>query len=211
MRIRMLVHMDTSEETGPTAALFNRVPPERLDPDQRAVYDAILASRSGGARDPMVIGEDGALEGPFGAMVAAPAVGMELQALGAAIRFRGTLSDLVRELAILALAGAERCDFEWIVHERLARAAGATDGDIAFAQSGGEAPASLSDADARAVAAARELATAAPAPATSLAAIIGDGAVPTAVELITLIGYYRTLAVLLRELAIPVPAAARRR
>ncbi len=75
--------------------------------------------------------DDGSLRGPFDAMLRHPAVGEPLQALGAALRYRGTLSDRSRELVILRVAGVRGSAFERAAHEPIARRAGLTDDQLA--------------------------------------------------------------------------------
>lgn len=68
--------------------------------------------------------EHGGLLGPFNAMLLAPRLGLALQALGAAIRFGGSLPDRAREIAILVVASARCSDFERLAHEAIARTIG---------------------------------------------------------------------------------------
>lgn len=98
-----------------------RLPPlrrEDLDQEQRALLDAIEAGPRG------VRGTDTALSGPFGVWLHAPGVGAAAQALGAAVRFRGTLDDATREVAICTVGAHYRARFEFATHAALASAAG---------------------------------------------------------------------------------------
>ena len=76
------------------------MPPAQLGPDARALYDRINA----GPRGASMVDDRGALIGPFNAMLLSPALGDPLQELGAAIRYRSSLTDRCRELAILIVA-----------------------------------------------------------------------------------------------------------
>lgn len=190
-----------------TGPLFPRHSPGELDADQRKVYDAILSSRGGAQRDPLLMDAAGRLEGPFGAMVAAPNVGLPLQDLGSAIRYRGTLPDRLRELCILTVAAVERCDYEWIVHEPLARRAGATQAQLLLAETGNEhEPTTMSTSDGLIVLTAYEIAV--------HGQVSGGQRFTQAVspelliEITVLVGYYRTLAQLLRILEVPLPSSA---
>ena len=88
--------------------------PDELTPDSRAVYDAIAGGpRASAAKVFQMADEDGRLEGPFNAMLTAPALGMPLQELGASIRYRTSFTDRGREIAILAVAAHHACDYEW--------------------------------------------------------------------------------------------------
>lgn len=112
-----------------TTARIEPLAPAALDGQQRALYERITAGpRAGG---PIRLKEaDGTLTGPFGLMLLAPEVGAALSGLGEAIRYRSSLSDRVREIAILAVAVHRRASYEWYAHERVARGVGLTDGDL---------------------------------------------------------------------------------
>ena len=77
--------------------------PSELNDDQLEVYNAIAGGpRAGG---PFALtNDDGSLRGPFNAMVLSPAIGLALQSVGAAVRYRSTLTDRAREMAILVVA-----------------------------------------------------------------------------------------------------------
>ena len=80
-------------------------------------------TRTAGPQHFALADQDGALVGPFGIMLHAPALGGPLQDLGAAIRYRTSLSAQVREIAILSIAAATDSAFERYAHERVGRAA----------------------------------------------------------------------------------------
>lgn len=178
--------------------------PDELTDEQRAVYAAIVGGpRSGQAL--AVADADGRLQGPFNAMLHGPAVGGPLQELGAALRFRTGFTAREREIAILVVAGHLRSAYEWYAHERLGRQAGLTERELSALRRG-EEPA-LPDArerivheTARALVADGDLTDALYAEAT---ATLGR---PAVVELVTLVGYYRTLALQLRVFRVGVPA-----
>lgn len=186
-------------------SLFPRSTPDKLETDQRAVYDAILLSRGGAQRDHLLIDAEGRLEGPFGAMVAAPNVGLPLQELGSAIRHRGVLPDRLRELCILTVAAVERCDYEWIVHEPMARRAGATDEEIRFAETGKESTIAA-PVDLGIVQMAYEIAV--NGCISSEHVLTRTVSPETLIELTVVVGYYRILAQLLRILEVPLPSFA---
>lgn len=119
-----------------------------------------------------------------------------MQELGAAIRYRTGLSDRVREIAILGVAAATDCAFERYAHERVGRAAGLTEAELealacrtftsgdpvetaayALCERLEESVVRLSDAE---YAAAER--------------VLGREAI---LELVALVGYYRTLAQLM--------------
>ena len=99
-----------SVQLGPSPRL-PQLRPDRLTPEQRAVYERVVESRG-----TEVLGQQGELRGPFNAMLYTPAVGAAVQQVGAAIRFSGQLPDRIRELAILETAVRAGCSYEWHIH-----------------------------------------------------------------------------------------------
>lgn len=180
--------------------------PGELDDSQRAVYDAIAGGpRAAGPQAFRLTDQDGRLEGPFNAMLVSPGVGLALQELGAAVRYRTTLSDRAREIAILALAALRRSDFEWYAHERVGRRAGLTEDELS-AMLAGHTPASLSPEESVLLQTTRMLAT---------AGDLGDDDFTVAetylgrekvAELVVLVGYYDLLGLTLRIWRTPLPA-----
>lgn len=85
--------------------------------EQRAVFDAVVASR-------------GKMIRPFQVLAHVPSLAGPLSELGATIRFAGTLSDRDRELVILTAAMVHRCEFEWSSHLPIAIEAGVSAGAI---------------------------------------------------------------------------------
>jgi 4-carboxymuconolactone decarboxylase len=214
-----------------SGARIPKLAPSALDTEQRSLYDAIAGGRR--AQGPQLFrltDEAGRLEGPFNAFLLQPRLGAALQALGASVRYDTGLDDRCREIAILTVAAHWRSDFEWYAHEAVARAAGLTTPELAAIRA---APApDASDLDGRSADATAPDATAPDAPATlsGLEAVVartttalltrGDLTDPeyrTATdhlgpdglfELLTLVGYYATLALQLRVFRVPAPDAA---
>jgi 4-carboxymuconolactone decarboxylase len=182
--------------------------PEALDGDQIELRSRIAegpraADRS---RSP-ITDEHGRLLGPFNAMLFNPQLGDPLQGLGAALRYRTSLSDRQRELAILLIAATLESGFEWFAHEPLARAAGVGDGVIAALAAGTE-PTALEPEDAvvlRSVDALLDGGDLDDERYHDLHSVFGDAG---CVELVVLVGYYRMLAMLLQTFRVPVPEGA---
>jgi 4-carboxymuconolactone decarboxylase len=111
--------------------------PAELDEAQRAVYDAITGGPRASQAGTVPITDDaGRLVGPFPVMLLSPEVGNAMQQVGAKIRFATALTGRERELGILCVAGALRCDFERLAHEPAARKLGLTQEQINAALSG---------------------------------------------------------------------------
>lgn len=197
--------MDTTRTTG-------RLPwPTRgeLDGAAAAVYDAIVGSRASSPPGRGPADGDGRLLGPFNAMLVSPAVGHALQGLGAAIRYRTSLPDRVRELAILTVAAYRDSDFEWYAHEPLARTAGVSEPELAALRSGGPGgDGGLGPADllvrqcVESLLAQRDLSDRDFDELKNLVGVTGI------VELVTLVGYYDLLAMSMRTFRVGLPDGA---
>lgn len=180
--------------------------PDELDESRRHVYDAIAGGpRAAGPQAFRLTDDDGRLEGPFNAMLVSPGVGMALQDLGAAIRYRTGLPDRAREIAILALAVLRRSDFEWYAHERVGRRTGLTDDELA-ALLRGEEPAGLSEAELAVLRTTTALAAGGDLDDEQFAHAETTLGREQLAELVVLVGYYDLLALSLRVWRTPLPA-----
>ncbi|MFI7616739.1 carboxymuconolactone decarboxylase family protein [Nonomuraea terrae] len=170
-------------------ARLRRTPPHELDPEARALHEKITS----GPRGRFMVDPAGGLTGPFNAMLLSPAVGDPLQELGVAVRYRSSLGDRARELAVLVVAGHHDSAFEQAAHEPIARGLGFTDEQLRALRDG--APLSLPDeGEAAVLAVTRALVTKGDLD-DDLYALLGERAL---FELTTLVGYYTTLALQLR-------------
>ncbi len=84
---------------------------EALPEEQRAIFDAIAASR-------------GRVAVPFSLLMNSPEVAGRVAHLGAFLRFETSLSPAQRELAMMTAAREADCAFEWAAHVRLGRQEG---------------------------------------------------------------------------------------
>ena len=187
-----------------SGARIPKLAPSALDDEQRALYDAIAGGRR--AQGPQLFrlaDSEGCLEGPFNAFLLQPRLGSALQALGSAVRYETALSDRCREIAILVVAAHWRSDFEWYAHEAVARSVGLADAELAAIRDGRYT----------------ELAGPESVVARTVAALLARGDLEDAeyreaveylgpaglFELLTLVGYYATLALQLRVFRVPAP------
>ena len=187
-----------------SGARIGKFEPSGLDAEQRSLYDAIAGGRR--AQGPQLFrlaDAAGRLEGPFNAFLLQPRLGSALQALGASVRYDTGLDDRCREIAILVVAAHWRSDFEWYAHEAVARAAGLGDAELAALREGRHAEL-----------AGRESVVARTAAALVVRGDLDDDEYGEAVacigpaglfELLTLVGYYATLALQLRVFRVPAP------
>ncbi|HEX2176615.1 MAG TPA: carboxymuconolactone decarboxylase family protein [Nocardioidaceae bacterium] len=178
--------------------------PETLDPDQRALYDAILGGPRG--TGPFSVADDrGRLQGPFNALLHTPGIGAAVERLGAVLRFDGTLDDRTRELVICAVAAHWGSDYEWYAHSRMARASGVSAAELESLRGR-----TIPDGLTRAEDAAMRLATALLRDRTVDAGVYHDAAEHQGpgriVELCALVGYYQLLAGVLAAADVPAPA-----
>lgn len=173
---------------------------DQLTPAGKAVWDSIVATRGD-----HVVTEEGALTGPFNAMVHAPDAGGPLGSLGAALRFGTSLGRRLTEVAILAVASRWQAEFEWWAHARIAREAGVPDA-VVDAIGAGKEPEFTAEDDRIVYATARELVIdghLSPANYATAHGLLGDTGV---VELVALCGYYTTISFVLNAFEVPLPA-----
>jgi len=222
-------HVNDQRGREPFATRLPLLFPGSLGDEQRAVYEAVTGgpravpapssphgapsdpSDSSGPSDPppngpafRFVDDAGRLLGPFNAMLYSPSVGMPLQDLGAALRFRTAFTRREREIATLVVAAHLRSDFEWYAHERIGRRAGLGEDEVTALREG-RAPL-LADVRERVVyEAARQMVAEqdlGDAVFTEAVATLGRAAV---VELVTLVGHYSALALQLRVFRVGVP------
>lgn len=182
-------------------ARLTPVRPEAMTDDQQTLYDAIL----GGKRGPGMRGEDGALIGPFNAMLLNPHVGDRVQRLGEALRFDISLPRNVIEVATLVVGSHWRAQFEWWAHERLAKQVGVSEAVIAAIKRG-EQPDFSNDDEAGAYDVASELYRTQRLSEASYAKAVQRFGEPGVFELIALVGYYSLVSLLLNGFDVPLPA-----
>lgn len=165
---------------------------EQLSPDQRRVYDAILA------------GPRGIVEGPLRVWLTSPELADRAQALGAFCRYHTSLPPRLSELAILVMGSFWKAGFEWHVHAPVGVAAG-LDANAVEAIRRGQEP-GLERADEAAVYAfSRELLhDRKVSDATYRRAVeeLGAGAV---VDLVGILGYYGLISMTIVAFEVPVP------
>ena len=126
------------------------------------------------------------------------------QRLGEVLRFEGTLSPLLRELAILTVAAKWEAHYEWWAHERIGRKYGLDDRVIKSLKAG-EPLDFDSPAQALVFAFSRELIESGHISDRLYAKaveLLGEAGV---VELVFLLGYYTTVAMILNVFEISIP------
>ena len=187
-----------------SGARLPKFEPPALDAEQRSLYDAIAGGRR--AQGPQLFrlaDADGRLEGPFNAFLLQPRLGSALQALGASVRYDTGLDDRCREIAILVVAAHWRSDFEWYAHEAVGRAAGLGDAELAALREGRHAE--LAGRESVVARTAAALVTRGDLDDAEYGEAVGHLGPAGLFELLTLVGYYATLALQLRVFRVPAP------
>jgi 4-carboxymuconolactone decarboxylase len=119
------------------------------------------------------------------------------------VRYDTGLGDRCREIAILVVAAHWRSDFEWYAHEAVGRAAGLGDAELAALREGRHAELAGSDSVIARTAAA--LVARGDLDDAEYAEAVGHFGPSGLFELLTLVGYYATLALQLRVFRVPAP------
>ncbi len=177
-----------------------------LSPEQEELIRRFTGGeRVGPGSDFSLQDPSGGLTGPPAAWMLSPRLGLALEPLGHTIRFGLSLPRRAHEIVVLLVARAEDSDFERWAHTRAARAAGLSDEEIASLLAG--VPLSFDDPVEEAAAElARRLLDGADLEDDAIedaAAALGR---PVVFEVVTLVGYYRMMALQLRAFDIRPPS-----
>jgi 4-carboxymuconolactone decarboxylase len=173
-------------------------------PEQQRLFESITGgARSSVPRKSKMADDEGRLNGPFNAMLYAPAIGDAAQKLGSQLRFESTLPGMLRETAILTVAQFWRSNYEWVAHARIARAEGL--GDEAIEQIlAGNQPSGNDELAAVHSCVSVLLQTRRVGDETYAQALSALGDVGV-VELVTLTGYYCLISVNLNAFEVALP------
>lgn len=187
------------------APRLGKILPAELDDQQRAVYDAIAGGkRAAGPQLFRLRDDDGGLEGPFNAFLLQPRLGLALQSVGAAVRYETSLTDRAREIAILVVAVHRDSDFEWYAHEAVGRHVGLTDLELNALRDHDYSV--FDDPVEQAVArTSHALLDTGDLDDAQYSQAVGLLGLPQLFELLTLVGYYDTLALQLRVFRVAAP------
>jgi 4-carboxymuconolactone decarboxylase len=185
---------------------LRRLPRQELTPEQTELFDLISGGERADQRAPFPrVGPDNALEGPFNAMLYSPGTGTALQQVGAVVRYRSSLTDRCRELAILTVAAKWDSAYERYAHEGIARMIGIADADIA-AIAAGKPWESEDPVEQCVVRTARALSNDSDLDDELYADAVGVLGEKRLFDLVTLVGYYVFVALQLRVFRVVPPA-----
>lgn len=168
---------------------------EKMTPQQRALRDAIMASRKIA---------DGKLGGPFGVFLHAPVFGDIVQKLGEHCRYKTALAPRLSEFAILCIARLWRSQYEWFVHAPIAEKAGVNVKTISDLQAGREPRSAPKDEKAifRFIAELHKTKRVSDRNYASVRGFLNDAAM---VEFTGILGYYTLVAMSLNVFRVPLP------
>lgn len=175
-----------------TAARIPLPDGDALSPDQRAVFDAVIA------------GPRGRLVGPLRAALHNPALADRWQKLGQVLRYETSLARDISELAILVVARHWSSDLEWTVHAAEAAQVGLDPAAIA-AIGEQRAPDMLASTESGIYEYVRQLLSSGRVSDACYAEVLQRHGIMGVVELTALVGYYSMVAMTLNAHQIPLP------
>lgn len=180
---------------------LSMVGPTELSDDQQELWDGLTASRGSGLE---LTDEDGHLIGPFNAWLHVPKIGRRLSSLGAHLRFKTSIDRRLGEVAICTVGAHWHAEFEFFAHAPMALEHG-VDPSVIEALRAGEVPSFDRDDEQIVYEVARQLLTdrrVTNATYASAESLLGETGM---VELVTLIGYYCLISMMLNLFEVPLP------
>ena len=174
---------------------FPTLTPQQMSPAQRAAAAEISA------------GPRGEVRGPFLALIHNAELARRVQALGEHLRFRSKLPPKLLELAVLVTARRWSCQFEWFMHEKLARKAG-LDERIIAAIGQAQLPKHMGKEESLVHAFCLQAHTTGHVDDATFAAAKDLFGLDGVLELLALNGYYSMMAMVLNSSGIPLPEGA---
>ena len=176
-----------------------RVPdlsPEEMSPKQKELADEIAGTRGGAVR------------GPFAIWLRTPEMAEKANSFGNALRLEGTLDKRLFELAVLVVARSYSAQYEWFAHEWQALKAGVATETVEAIRAAQRPDLSRED-EAIVYQVAYELSYERDLSETTYAKAESFLGLNLLIELITQIGFYTLVAVVLKGFDAPVPCDAR--
>ena len=163
----------------------------RLDPEQNAMIHDILA------------GSRTSLNGPFNILLRSPDLGNRLQAVGEYLRFKTSLPHAINEFAIVTVAREWTAQYEFFAHKKLALVAGVKE-DVVDDIAAGRTPKMTPDQQAVWTFIKELDSTHQVSDSTfdNVKQRFGERGV---VDLISLVGYYHTMSMLMNVDRYPMP------
>ena len=171
------------------------IPPEKLSAEQTTVFNQLVAGR-------------GRILGPYKIWIHSPTVASGMEHLGTFLNKRSSLSKREVEIGILVIAQHWNADYVRQAHIREGKAAGLTQETIDAILAGAAEP-TLADAHERAVYRfARALAAGSKLSDAEFAEVEAALGRPGIAEVLTLLGYYTSVALAMKVHDVPIPQPA---
>ena len=171
---------------------FPKLAPDAMSEAQREVAAEISA------------GPRGEVRGPFIALLHNAELARRIQQLGEHLRFHNKLPLATLEIAVLVTARRWNCQFEWYMHDKVARKAGLAAGIIdAIAQ--GKEPAGMSADEALVYKASRQAHASGHLDDATFTAARERFGLDGTLDLLALNGYYSMMAMVLNTAGMPLP------
>ena len=166
---------------------------EELTPDQKRLYDSLSSSPR------HTVG------GPYIPLMYCPDLAEHFKQLGDYVRFEGVHSTKLKELVVLLCARHHSVQYMFGVHRKMSAEAG-VDPAVTDAIAHGRRPAGLSADENAAYDLTSELLKFGRVGDAAFAAALNCFGQRGVIELVTFVGYYSTLAIILNTARIPAPA-----
>ena len=176
-----------------TVTRYPPLAPEAMTPEQKAMYDGIMA------------GPRHSIEGPFNAWLRSPVLGDRLQRVGEYLRFNTTVPHNLNEFAILITAVEWNSGFEWYAHYPLAMKAGLAP-EIATDLQEGRRPANMTDDETLVYDFATQLHRKHQVSDTVFAAAVKRFGEQGVTDLVALLGYYSLVSMTLNVAEVAPPS-----
>jgi 4-carboxymuconolactone decarboxylase len=167
--------------------------------------EAALSAEQAAARDAVLTGPRGVIEGPFIALLRSPGLMGRLEKVGAYLRYESALPARIREFAILHTARAYGQQTEWAIHQPLAAAAGVAPLTIA-ALAEARRPEMMNEEEEAAFEVLNELAHNRCVSDTSYALAVRLFGEAGLLDLVAVAGYYALLGMIMNTARTPPPA-----
>ncbi len=179
------------------AERFRALAPGEWDAEQRQVAGTLTNGPRGGVR------------GPYVPLIYSPDLAERMRHLGDFIRFAGVLPPRTKEIVIFTVGRHWSAEYMFGIHREMSKEVG-IEHAIVDAIAAGRRPEKLTPAEEAAYDAARELLRAARLSDTTFAALRQHFGERGAIELVTFVGYYTTLAMVLNTAEIAPPEGTER-
>jgi len=179
-------------------AWIDRMPPlarDAMDDAQRAAADELIAGPRKGVK------------GPFVPLLRSPRLMQHLQKAGEYLRFDSALSRRVSEFATLVVARDWRQPFEWAVHAELARGEGTSEATVEALRCG-RRPATMSDDEAFVFDFVAELSAHRGVDDATYAEALRRFGERGVIDLVSLVGYFTLVSMVLNVAHTPAPASS---